>query len=53
MKLEDSDDKDYAAPTMLGELPRPQGAFWFPREYICAARPLANQLEQFEVMREV
>ena len=49
--VHDSDDEDNAMSTMLAELPRPpRGPFWSPEEYSCAARPLANQLEQLSTM---
>ena len=49
--VHDSDDEDNAVFTMLAELPRPPGGpFWSPEEYFCAARPLANQLEQLSTM---
>ena len=49
--VHDSDDEDNAVSTMLAELPRPpRGPFWSPEEYSCAARPLANQLEQLSTM---
>ena len=49
--VHDSDDEDNAMSTMLAELPRPpRGSFWSPEEYSCAARPLANQLEQLSTM---
>ena len=49
--VHDSDDEDNAVSTMLAELPRPPGGpFWSPEEYSCAARPLANQLEQLSTM---
>ena len=49
--VHDSDDEDNAVFTMLAELPRPPGGpFWSPEEYSCAARPLANQLEQLSTM---
>ena len=47
----DSDGEENAVSTMLAELPRPPGGpFWSPEEYWCAARPLANQLEQLSTM---
>ena len=49
--VHDSDDEDNAVSTMLAELPRPpRGPFWSAEEYSCAARPLANQLEQLSTM---
>ena len=49
--VHDSDDEDNAVSTMLAELPRPpRGPFLSPQEYSCAARPLANQLEQLSTM---
>ena len=49
--VHDSDDEDNAVSTMLAELPRPpRGPFWRAEEYSCAARPLANQLEQLSTM---
>ena len=49
--VHDSDDEDNAVSTMLAELPRPpRGPFLSPEEYSCAARPLANQLEQLSTM---
>ena len=49
--VHDSDDEDSAVFTRLAELPRPPGGpFWSPEEYSCAARPLANQLEQLSTM---
>ena len=49
--VHDSDDEDNAMSTMLAELPRPpRGPFLSPEEYSCAARPLANQLEQLSTM---
>ena len=49
--VHDSDDEDNAVSTMLAELPRPpRGPFWRAEESSCAARPLANQLEQLSTM---